>query len=606
MLNSDMPINGIAEDKLNRGKFASDLAKAILSRDTPEGLVVGMYGKWGSGKTSVVNMAVEQLVLLSESMNQKIVLMRFNPWLCADPKQLISQFFKQLSSVIKEQYPEHPHLKNICGYMDSYADAYDFAGTLAQVANLPIIGAILKISSKRSADKAKKKNDNLQGIKDEINGNLKKHKLRLVITIDDIDRLSNDEIVSVFQLVKSLADFPFTTYLLAFDREIVIKALTIVQNGDGEEYLEKIIQAPFELPAANTNDICEIFLGKLNVLLSDVTEEKWDIDHWIDMFHYGVRHYLDTIRAANRYINTLSLKYASVKDEVNVIDLIGLTCLQVFEPNAYSILPMHKDELCGSSNGMNSDRYVRENAESSLNAIINTIPEKRRTYAQNILVSLFPGIKYKTNRFINSAVGNRYTPWQDVAISNGISNKNSFNRYFSLTLENEAIPALHLEWMIMKADNDEFLKAIDKINSEMKTTKFLDYVSAILGSKKADTISKERAEIVFLCLCNAWHSLSDNESSSFPSIPFIWRFWWATKALLQTLDEDVRFERITEVFNDCCMPLSTVASILHYLEDEHNRFTDNRQSNHKEGLPLFDLEKVKILEQFFQRAQQMK
>ena len=176
MLNSDLPINGVAEDKLNRGKFVKDLAEAILRRDTPEGLVIGMYGKWGSGKTSVVNMVVEQLELLSENMNQKIVVMRFNPWLCADPKQLISQFFKQLSSTIKKQHSKHPDLKNICGYMDKYADMYDFAGTLAQIVNFPLIGASLKAISKQRADKAKKRNDNLQDIKDKINKNLKNHK----------------------------------------------------------------------------------------------------------------------------------------------------------------------------------------------------------------------------------------------------------------------------------------------------------------------------------------------------------------------------------------------------------------------------------------------
>ena len=597
MLNSDLPIQGAAEDKLNRSTFADDLAQAIISRDTPEGLVVGMYGKWGSGKTSVMNMVIEKLDLYNSNTEQKIVIMRFNPWLCADPKQLISQFFKQLSAVIKKQYPTHPGLQNICGYMDSYADVYDFAGTLVQLANLPILGALLKIGGKRIADKAKKHNDNLQGIKDEINEKLKEHKLRLVVTIDDIDRLSNDEIVSVFQLVKSLADFPFTTYILAFDREIVIEALKNVQNGDGSEYLEKIVQAPYDLPMADANDICEIFLTKLNAIIANVSEEEWDREHWIDMFHYGIRHYLNTVRDAVRYINSFSLKYSMLKNDVNVIDLIGLTCLQVFEPNTYSILQFHEEILCGSETS--SDKQAREKAEASWDSIIQTVPENRRTHAQNILVSLFSGIKYKTNRIRFSPVGNRYISWQDVSISNSISNKNSFKRYFSLAIEKEAIPTLHLEWLISTADEPEFLDAVRKINSDRKATKLLDYVSAVLRSKKANMVSKERASSVLMFFCKVWHELDDNESSTFFSTPFLWRFFWAIEALLSVLDESERFSETSSIFNDYSVPLSTVAAILNYFEVEHNRFADEKEPKQKDSVPLLALEKVVELEKIF-------
>ena len=158
-----MPIQKIADDKLNRSGFAKDLTQAIIHRDTTEGLVIGMYGKWGSGKTSVINMIVEQLETLSSDMEQKLVIMRFNPWLCADPRQLISQFFKQLSSVVEEKYPEY---KNICEYMGDYADVFDFAGSVAQLFNLPVIGALLSAGGKHHSKEVAKNNGNLQNIKD--------------------------------------------------------------------------------------------------------------------------------------------------------------------------------------------------------------------------------------------------------------------------------------------------------------------------------------------------------------------------------------------------------------------------------------------------------
>jgi len=90
MLISDSPILKSKEDKLNRKKFTEDLARAINELKTDDCFVIGLYGKWGSGKTSVLNMIIERL---EELKTPDTVIMGFNPWLCADPNQLISQFF---------------------------------------------------------------------------------------------------------------------------------------------------------------------------------------------------------------------------------------------------------------------------------------------------------------------------------------------------------------------------------------------------------------------------------------------------------------------------------------------------------------------------------
>lgn len=92
--------------------------------------------------------------------------------------------------------------------------------------------------------------------------------------IDDVDRLSNEEIISVFQLVKTIADFPYAVYLLAFDCEIIINALREVQKGDGAEYLEKIVQVPFELPEPESEDVHRIFKERLESIIDDSDLKK--------------------------------------------------------------------------------------------------------------------------------------------------------------------------------------------------------------------------------------------------------------------------------------------------------------------------------------------
>lgn len=184
--------------------------------------------------------------------------------------------------------------------------------------------------------------------------------LKIIVSIDDIDRLSEEEIIAVFQLVKSLADFPNAVYLLAFDYDVVVRALSVVQHGDGREYLEKVIQVPFEIPAPSMASIHNALFSKLNGILGDISEDRWDKAIWAELFQLGIKEYIRSIRDVIRYSNVFYLKYNLLQDETDPVDLLGLTCLQVFEPAIYSMLNDYKDTICGSNSSYSSDRQKTE------------------------------------------------------------------------------------------------------------------------------------------------------------------------------------------------------------------------------------------------------
>lgn len=119
MFNPDLPIERACEDVLNRQGFSKNLAKVMLDYSSPDAFAIGIYGKWGSGKTSVLNMILETI----EDKSQDVVILRFNPWLCADSKQLVTQFLKQLSSAIKLKTPAKSKLWKL---IDNYADVFDY------------------------------------------------------------------------------------------------------------------------------------------------------------------------------------------------------------------------------------------------------------------------------------------------------------------------------------------------------------------------------------------------------------------------------------------------------------------------------------------------
>ena len=109
--NADRPINRCDQDLLGRSSFAKQLGKAIFEYNGNDGLVIGLYGKWGTGKTSVINMAISELDSLSSDEENKPITMRFAPWNYSDKDNLISIFFKNLKDTI--EYQDNEELKPV-------------------------------------------------------------------------------------------------------------------------------------------------------------------------------------------------------------------------------------------------------------------------------------------------------------------------------------------------------------------------------------------------------------------------------------------------------------------------------------------------------------
>lgn len=325
MFRPDQPIKSSKEDILGRQSFAQSLGHAILSYKEKESIVIGLFGEWGSGKTSIINMAREYINSASKkgSDDKKPIIVNFNPWNYSDQNQLISQFFRQLSVSLRR--------RDYSGIVNKVGQKLEIYGNLFEpFALVPLAGSVAYRISKvfNIIGKAAKrwgnvKSNDLNYIRCELNTLLFEQPQKIVIVIDDIDRLNDVEIRQIFQLVKSLADFPNTIYLLAFDKNVVINALMKVHEGSGQEYLEKVVQIPFEVPLISKQEVEELLSSQLSELLRDMPAARWDQDYWSDIYYGelyggGLRCFFRNIRDVNRYINTLRFGFGIVKDEVNL------------------------------------------------------------------------------------------------------------------------------------------------------------------------------------------------------------------------------------------------------------------------------------------------
>ena len=222
MFYSDKPISSNNEDKLNRKGFAKLLAHTLVHLDSKDTFTVGLFGKWGCGKTSLVNMTLAEIenIQAKNETDEQIIVVHFEPWNFTDTNQLLTQFFVRLANEFQKK--GNKNLTKIGKALENYSDAF---GLLELI---PGVGAPIASASKwglsRLGQKMQKGLDERDVLKqkEQVIQLLKAQSNRILVILDDIDRLSNEQIRYVFQLITSVARFPNTTYLLVFDKETVV------------------------------------------------------------------------------------------------------------------------------------------------------------------------------------------------------------------------------------------------------------------------------------------------------------------------------------------------------------------------------------------------
>ena len=339
---ADRPIESDKDDLLERASFASHLGKAICECDAKGGFVIGIYGEWGSGKTSVINMAIHTVEEVYKEESNKPIIIKFSPWNYSEQSNLISTFFNSLQNQIAIKGDDE-FKKKVGKALSDYAGAFD------ALSIIPVLGpgfaALFKTVAIAKGNYLMQE-VNLDKARMDLEDCLIKLDRKIIVIIDDIDRLTNIQIRDVFQLVKQVADFSNIIYLLAMDRKIVCRALKEVHNVEGNEYLEKIIQVSFEIPPLQKVQINEILLGKLAEIDDGLVCCNKEIDYFRAIRHDCIEPYIDTVRDINKVVNTFRFRYGYLREETNYVDLLAITTLEVMEPELYKWIHNNRETLC--------------------------------------------------------------------------------------------------------------------------------------------------------------------------------------------------------------------------------------------------------------------
>ncbi len=381
---SDSPIQTSQYDVLDRTDFIDILKRKFMNIDKEKGFAFLLSGVWGEGKTSCINLLKEQL--RKENLFEFIDI---NPWFNDTKEKLLNAILGEINTFAKSFYP----------YKSFESDFDD----IIKLANVKLTNHV-EIALQNILDNFTKDNNIQHKIKNIGNILKNEYSKRIVIVLDDIDRLSKEHILYILQVVQMFKQYTNIIFVLSADYNKIENILCEISepcvennNVNSKEggikkalyyknYLEKIASVIVQLPKIEDIDIENILFNKINNVLEEEqmpTINKTDFDLYVSTARFK------TIRDIKRFYNTFLISYAQVKNEVNVFNYINMSILFVFYPDIYNEAWNHQYQWFNSKVKFDDDikQYfkdiTKQYSEDDIKSIYELIELISPVYEQN-------------------------------------------------------------------------------------------------------------------------------------------------------------------------------------------------------------------------------
>lgn len=503
---ADQPLLNPADDKLDRNRFSSEIARSLANWRGRDSLIISLSGEWGSGKSTIKNFVIHHL-------GDKATTVEFNPWQWSGQDKLLEGFLWQLGGVfgkkdiatqtrtLASKWKAFSAITQIGGDISNIGQTLVF-GLLAMSAitslvssalaavpwvkttGLIIAGLLLVLSAitkfiakipEALSEWAMFREKTMEELRSEIECELRKLEKPIIVFIDDIDRLTKEEIKLLVQLVKANAQFPNLVYFLLFQKDIVVKALSEITSDDGSKYLRKIVQVEFDVPTASDQQMQKMLVHELEAILSkgDI-KIRLDREHWQSIFLDDLWPYFKNLRDIKRFLGSfefyLALHINEGVLEVNPVDLFAVEVLRMFDHDAFVAISKAFPRGRTSMLALLHEKEEKTNAVAQLIKDITsraTLSDSEKQRLTHLLRTLFP------QSTSPDAINNLK---RDLRVGD----ESSFYKYFQVTLD-AGKPSAHEITRFVEASSNR------------------DSLVTILRSAIAKSTIEELLDFIFVC-----------------------------------------------------------------------------------------------------------
>jgi hypothetical protein len=609
-IGAEAPIRKASQDRLRRTDFAHRIAGVLSELSLREGRVFAIRGGWGFGKSSLKNLIIERL----DAMNGGADWLDFNPWQWGDGDMIARALFGQIAdrlggehstaararasalrrygeiltgsaAPLKEAGSSNYLISMVLTNASVIAIASAIGLTLPAVAGvaaalvassvgIPLVGRLMSFFGRDHA------NEPLDQVREALSVRLRELDRPLVVFVDDIDRLEPEQIRMVLRQVKANANLPNIVFLLLFQPSIVERALNPVADGDGRAFLEKIVQASFDLPIVPENIVYQTFAEELSELVRPHATEVngFTQARWGNVYIGCIQPMLRNIRDVRRLISSIAihlpLHTAGDVFEVNIIDFLLLETLRVFEPDLHEALFRERGLVLQEGRFSNSGR--REEDRAAAERLLATASEKQRTIARDALKNLFPTLEWAYG-------GTNYTEgfhskWLSAK---RVCTQRYFPRYFELqTAIGEISEHRFIAFLEATTTEDELTAAIFNVEADGLLPSLV-----VRFDESVDRLPVENAGVLLPVMFAIAQKFADAGPFNLPWISA----WRATSWFLKRIPRDGRSALVLNAFRKT--EALAVAATLIYLNDPADRKDDPDQAFE----PVLDLETVEAM-----------
>lgn len=344
----------LSADALGRRSFASRVTQ-VLQRISPDaGLVVSVEGAWGCGKTSLLAM-VEEL-LTSEGDDQRPVVVHFNPWLVGDRDALLRQFLASIAKAVK--LTDHAKEgKRVAKELKTYSKAFDVLKLIPGAEPwASIVKSVVESVGEASESVFDYKTPDIEARKQALEQALRKFSRRIVVLIDDLDRLYPAEVYEMVRIIKAVGDLPNVGYVLAWDEKFVSAALDKLNVPYAAAYLDKVVQVRLPVPPLSFAQRVQQMNHGLARMPSEARETFFpngDDRHSL-VFHHGLSELMENPRDVVRLFDVAMSIEPDLRGEVHLADLIGLAALMTKAAPVFALLRRRPQAFVGRRPGTRS------------------------------------------------------------------------------------------------------------------------------------------------------------------------------------------------------------------------------------------------------------
>lgn len=326
---------------------------------------------------------------------------------------------------------------------------------------------------------------------------------KVVIFIDDIDRLKNEEICLLFRLVTSLAKFPNVVYVLSYDEEIAARALHDIQNCDGHFFLEKTVQIRIQVPAFDSEELENLLFSGLDDLIVEYSSDvEFDRDYWSNCYWNYIRGKVSSLRDIYRLLNALEYRCMLIGKEVNIIDLIVLTTMELYDSKLYKWIRENKDQLVLNSTYhiVQSMKYTETDLRKVHENELCELDENNAVVYMSVLDLLFPCFN-QNGGFLSSALKT------ELRKAHHVGSSDCFDRYFAFSLKKNDISDERMHYLLKKATEEELYQDLVHLYNNKGMANFL---MGVIDYR--DDLSDERRKILACSLIALSVMIPENEA----------------------------------------------------------------------------------------------